>query len=295
MTSYRPSVLAIFAIWQFVLRRSWALTVQQVIWNVPDGNSSDFTDTYTNGNTLNLSWNSWLSTSYVDAEHNLVDLWVVGFDFDVNPRNYNVRFKLPANTFDDTTGDLSSPGFLITPDAADIAAESSSSSSATSSATKSATSSTASSTASSTISSTTGPSTSTSGTATGTASNSTATLNPVTSPSSGMSAGAKAGIAIGVVAVVAGLAGLGYYAFMLRRKLRQQQNNIPSNTSSAMMQPQSAMMQSQNNFMQSPQDKYVYAAAPTRPADPVELASPWPARELSANEYSPATATYTSR
>jgi hypothetical protein len=60
-------------------------TVQQIIWNEPDGTLPDLTQTLTNGQTFGISWNAYNYTSYVDTTQNLVDLWVTGFEFNLNP------------------------------------------------------------------------------------------------------------------------------------------------------------------------------------------------------------------
>jgi hypothetical protein len=60
-------------------------TVQSILWNIPDGNLPDLSETFTAGTTLPLSWNGWTSPDYVDAMTTLVDLWVTGFDYNVDP------------------------------------------------------------------------------------------------------------------------------------------------------------------------------------------------------------------
>ncbi|SRR6266536_963955 len=59
-------------------------TIQNVIWNVPDGDLPDLSQTFTAGTTLPLSWNNYTSTAYVDTTKNLVDLWVASFDYSLN-------------------------------------------------------------------------------------------------------------------------------------------------------------------------------------------------------------------
>ncbi|TAQ85161.1 hypothetical protein B7494_g6514 [Chlorociboria aeruginascens] len=119
-------------------------TVQQVLWNIPDGNLSDLSQTFTNGAVLPLSWNSFASTAYVDTIDNLVNLWVTSFDYSHNPFSallkenlnmtfpgtfswniaipepylgispeYVLRFTLPVTSYNPSLGNLASPGFLI--------------------------------------------------------------------------------------------------------------------------------------------------------------------------------------
>lgn len=61
-----------------------AQSVQTLLWNVPDGKSTDLSLTFTNGVTLPLSWNNWSSTSYIDASTTLVDLWATSYDYNLN-------------------------------------------------------------------------------------------------------------------------------------------------------------------------------------------------------------------
>lgn len=61
-----------------------AQSVQNLLWKVPDGKSTDLSLTFTNGVTLPLSWNNWTSTSYIDASKTLVDLWATSYDYNLN-------------------------------------------------------------------------------------------------------------------------------------------------------------------------------------------------------------------
>ncbi|KAF8859277.1 hypothetical protein BDZ45DRAFT_725389 [Acephala macrosclerotiorum] len=213
-------------------------TIQQILWNVPDGKLSDLSQTFTAGQTLPLSWNSYDSTQYVDTTKNLVDLWVAAFDFNLNPfsqrvkvgvnltspgnfawtiaipdsnltvsAKYVLRFKVTSPTFNPNTGDLSSPGFLVL-QAAEASSVSPSISSTSVRSTSTGTSSSTNLPASSIINTSTVTST-----ATSQASNSASAA-----PSSGLSAGAKGGIGAGVALGALALAGLSYFFFMRRRK-----------------------------------------------------------------------------
>jgi len=72
----------LFQLFHFV---AWAQeTIQNILWNVPDGDLSDLSQTFTAGTTLPLSWNNYTSTLYVDTTKNLVDLWVTSFDNSLN-------------------------------------------------------------------------------------------------------------------------------------------------------------------------------------------------------------------
>jgi hypothetical protein len=68
-----------------------AQTVQAEVWNTPDGRQPDLSQTFTNGQTIPLSWNSWDSTAYLDTTTNLIDLWACSFDYSLN--QYNILLK----------------------------------------------------------------------------------------------------------------------------------------------------------------------------------------------------------
>jgi hypothetical protein len=60
-------------------------SVQADLWNIPDGKLPDLSETFTDGTTLPLSWNGWTNHDFLDAAKTRVDLWVTGFDYNVNP------------------------------------------------------------------------------------------------------------------------------------------------------------------------------------------------------------------
>ena len=64
---------------------TWAQTIQQALWKIPDGSQPDFSTTFTEGNTVPLAWNALAITSYLDTIENLVDLWVTAYDTSLNP------------------------------------------------------------------------------------------------------------------------------------------------------------------------------------------------------------------
>jgi hypothetical protein len=68
-----------------------AQSVQASLWNTPDRRQSDLSQTFTNGQTLPLSWNSWDSTAYLDPTENLINLWGCSFDYSLN--QYNILLK----------------------------------------------------------------------------------------------------------------------------------------------------------------------------------------------------------
>ncbi|CZR64405.1 uncharacterized protein PAC_14303 [Phialocephala subalpina] len=218
-------------------------TIQQIIWNVPDGNLSDLSQTFTAGQTLPLSWNSYASTQYVDTTKNLVDLWVAAFDFNLNPfsqrvtigvnltspgnfawtiaipdsnltisAKYVLRFKVTSPVFNPNSGDLSSPGFLVLRAAG---ASTVSSSIITTTSARSTAAGTSSSTNNLPASSIINTSALTPAASTATSSTST---SPPAAPSSGLSAGAKVGIGAGVAIGALALAGLSYFFFFVRRQ-----------------------------------------------------------------------------
>lgn len=69
----------------FFLTTAYAQTIQNIIWNVPDGKLPDLSQTFTSGQTLPLSWNAYNSVQYLDTTKNFVDLWVTAFDLNLNP------------------------------------------------------------------------------------------------------------------------------------------------------------------------------------------------------------------
>ena len=89
---YQFSVCLVF----LLLSHVSAQTVQSIVWVVPDGSLADLTQTFANGETLPLAWNAWNSTEYVDTTKNLVDLWVTGFDFALNPYSRRLAGKCPV-------------------------------------------------------------------------------------------------------------------------------------------------------------------------------------------------------
>jgi hypothetical protein len=70
-----------------------AQTVQSILWNTPNGNEPDLSQTFTNGQTLPVSWNAWTDDSYIDAYTNLVDLWVTSFDYNINQYSDKIKSK----------------------------------------------------------------------------------------------------------------------------------------------------------------------------------------------------------
>ncbi|RDI78338.1 hypothetical protein Vi05172_g11731 [Venturia inaequalis] len=219
-----------------------AQSVQNLLWKVPDGKSTDLSLTFTNGVTLPLSWNNWSSPSYIDASATLVDLWATSYDYNLNTyaevlkesidltvagnfawtiaipdkylsvsAKYVLRFKKPATIYNADTADLSSPGFLVLK--ATTSSSTTTSSSKTSTSTSSSISS-ASSTASQTASATSSAPVIPSSTPT------------VTSQSqTGLTTGAKIGLGVGVALAVLVICAL--IAFLLTRRRKQKKPVTP--------------------------------------------------------------------
>src|SRR5215469_3891857 len=57
-------------------------SVQQAIWTVPNGQEPDFSNTFTVGNTIPISWNQ--DGNGTVEENNALDLWVTTFDYSVH-------------------------------------------------------------------------------------------------------------------------------------------------------------------------------------------------------------------
>lgn len=117
---------------------------------------------------------------------------------------YVLRFKASSPTFDQNSGDLSSPGFLV------LRADTTS-------------------TSSSSVSSSLTPSLSVVPTILSSATPSSTTVNDNPGTSSGLSTGAKAGIGVGVAIAVLALAGIAF--FLVRKRKPGRQEGVNSNVS----------------------------------------------------------------
>lgn len=60
-----------------------AATALEAPWVVPDGNSTDFTQTFTNGAPLAIAWEGWDTNTrlFVLGDITKANLWVTSFDF----------------------------------------------------------------------------------------------------------------------------------------------------------------------------------------------------------------------
>lgn len=214
--------------------------VSSAVWVVPDGNTADLSKTYTEGITLQVTWNS-VPEGY--KFNTLSNLWVTTWDYEntqfsqlltenVNTNNsgtydwtitipakilnkdakYVLRFKDLSSVYNASSQEVSSTGFLV------INGGSSSSSTISSSQTSSQTSIQTFSSASSTSSTSTvaiSPATSSGGIVTPSA---TSSSTPISGDNdNGLSGGAKAGIAVGIVVAALLIAGLAFYIFRRRR------------------------------------------------------------------------------
>ncbi|RDL35389.1 uncharacterized protein BP5553_07320 [Venustampulla echinocandica] len=221
------------AIWLFWASSSaaWAQTIQNILWNVPDGKLSDLSQTFTAGTTLPLSWNALVTTANIDTTENLVDLWATSYDTNLNPfsqpvtqninltspgnyawtiaipdktlaisAKYVLRFKPASSTYDINTGKLSSPGFIVLRGALSTFSTSSSSTSAVTTSSPLLSSSQSRSIA--------GPSTY--------LPSQTPTTNQ-SSTSGGLDSGAKVGVGIGVAVAVLGIFVIIYFFFTRRQ------------------------------------------------------------------------------
>lgn len=80
-------------IWSLFSLASRAQTVQSILWNTPNGNLADLSQTFIAGTTLALSWNAWPSQIYIDPNKNLVDLWVTAYETSRNSFNQSLIGK----------------------------------------------------------------------------------------------------------------------------------------------------------------------------------------------------------
>lgn len=65
------------------LRVSGQETVQQIVWNVPNGQEPDFSSTFDAGDSIPVSWNQYGNGSV--EEYDALDLWVTTADYSVHP------------------------------------------------------------------------------------------------------------------------------------------------------------------------------------------------------------------
>jgi hypothetical protein len=89
------NLLAVVPVVSLLFGNGLAQTVQTLLWNVPDGKASDLSLTFTNGNTVPLSWNNWTSTSFIDTTKSHVDLWVTSYDWNLNQYAETLKSKSP--------------------------------------------------------------------------------------------------------------------------------------------------------------------------------------------------------
>jgi hypothetical protein len=69
--------------------RAQSQTVQQILWNNPDGKLLDLSQTFVTGSTITLSWNAWTLSSYINTYQYLVNLWVAEEDQDADGFVFN--------------------------------------------------------------------------------------------------------------------------------------------------------------------------------------------------------------
>lgn len=75
-------LLALLDLYLLFPRISSQETVQQALWNVPNGQEPDFSNTFTGGNTIPISWNQYGNGSM--EGYDALDLWVTTFDYSVH-------------------------------------------------------------------------------------------------------------------------------------------------------------------------------------------------------------------
>ncbi|QKX60972.1 uncharacterized protein TRUGW13939_08118 [Talaromyces rugulosus] len=229
MISFLFSTILVIASFE----RLVATKTAQNYWTVPNGNQPDFSQTFSNGETLPIAWNGWDSewTGYFLDGATVANLWVTSYNYQAyqytqelskdvnisldgsytwtinvsatslaNTAEYVLRFMRPYDTYNSTGLQLSSRGFIILP----------AGSSTTSSSTMS-------------LTTTTSSQTTMAVSSTSTSILTTPTSSPTTitsaSASTGLSVGAKAGIGIG--SAVGGVALLGILGLAFRRRYTQ--------------------------------------------------------------------------
>ncbi|KAF7903126.1 hypothetical protein EAE99_012152 [Botrytis elliptica] len=208
--------------------------ISSTVWIVPDGNTADLSKTYTEGITLQVTWNP-VPEGY--QFQTLSNLWVTTWDYEITqfsqlltekvntnnsgtydwtitiPTNvlsrdakYVLRFKDLNSVYNSSSQEISSTGFLV------INGASSSTSTASPTPIRSTqTSSSASSIATTSASATQSVISTTSATP--------ASIS--TSEGAGLSGGAKAGIAVGAVVVAFSITGLAFLFFRRQRHAKR--------------------------------------------------------------------------
>jgi hypothetical protein len=79
--SMEPLTLLFSVVSSFLLLpSSMALSSLQALWNSPNGMDPDLTETYTSGDSVLVSWNSWPSTVVIDPIATKVNLWVTSVE-----------------------------------------------------------------------------------------------------------------------------------------------------------------------------------------------------------------------
>lgn len=63
---------------------------RQYLWNKPDGDHPDFSETYTHGDEILVSWNALNNSIY--------DLWLTSWGFDADPVALCLASKSPEDT-----------------------------------------------------------------------------------------------------------------------------------------------------------------------------------------------------
>ncbi|KAF7896703.1 uncharacterized protein EAF01_009106 [Botrytis porri] len=238
----RRSILTlIFGIFVLYALPIYAQTyVSSTVWIVPDGNTADLSKTYTEGITLQVTWNpvpegyqfqtlsnlwvttwdyeitqfSQLLTENVNTINNGTYDWTITIPTSILSRDakYVLRFKDLNSKYNSSSQEISSTGFLV------INGASSSTSTASATPIRSTQiSSSASSTATTSASATQSVISTTSATP----------ASIPTSEGSGLSGGAKAGIAVGSVVVAFSIAGLAFL-FFRRQRHAQRSSTEPS-------------------------------------------------------------------
>jgi hypothetical protein len=77
-------MITLFLLQALLLEQTQAQSPQAVVWTSPVGTAADFSQQYTNGQTLALGWNEYYNntiygTSWVDTTKTLVSLWVASW------------------------------------------------------------------------------------------------------------------------------------------------------------------------------------------------------------------------
>lgn len=82
----RSSFAIVFAI-TLLFKYAFAESIQEMVWVVPDGGADDLSSDFTQGTTLEVQWNGWDETDFINPYEDLVDLWCTTWELSATAAN----------------------------------------------------------------------------------------------------------------------------------------------------------------------------------------------------------------